>query len=93
MDANAKPIANPAVILREEFDDCAVLFDPDTGEGYAVNPTGVFCWKRFDGRHTLGEITAELRAACADAPSEAEQNVREFSEELATKGLIGFEVP
>jgi SynChlorMet cassette protein ScmD len=92
MDANAKPIANPSVILREEFDDCAVLFDPDTGEGYAVNPTGVFCWKRFDGRHTLGEITAELRAACADAPSEAEQNVREFSEELAGKGLIGFEV-
>jgi SynChlorMet cassette protein ScmD len=92
MNTNAKPIANPSVILREELDDCAVLFDPDTGEGYAMNPTGVFCWKRFDGRHTLAEIVAELREACADAPPEAEQNVQEFCDGLAAKGLVGFEL-
>jgi hypothetical protein len=25
------PIANPLIVLREEFDDWAILFDPDTG--------------------------------------------------------------
>jgi len=34
--------ANPGVVLREEFDDWAVLFDPDTGESFAVDPVGVF---------------------------------------------------
>ena len=92
MDTKAKPIANPLVILREEFDDCAVLFDPDTAEAYALNPTGVFCWKRFDGKHALPEIVAELREVCDDAPVEVEQHIEDFSAELAAKGLIGFEV-
>ena len=90
MDTKAKPIANPSVILREEFDDCAVLFDPDTAEAYALNPIDVFCWKRLDGKHTLPEIIAELRGACEDVPVEAEQNIEAFSTELAAKGLIGY---
>jgi hypothetical protein len=28
------------VLLREEFDDWAVLYDPDTGYGFGLNPTG-----------------------------------------------------
>ena len=92
MDKKANPIANPSVILREEFDDCAVLFDPDTAEAYALNPTGVFCWKRFDGRHALPEIIAELRKVCDDVPVEAEKSIEAFSAELAAKGLIGYEV-
>ena len=27
-----KPIANPLIVLREEFDDWAILFDPDSGD-------------------------------------------------------------
>jgi len=27
-----KPIANPIVLLREEFDDWAILFNPDTAD-------------------------------------------------------------
>lgn len=92
MDDTAKPIAHPSVILREEFDDCAVLFDPDTGEGYALNPTAVFCWKRFDGRHSIAEIAAELRAACKDVPPDAEAEIRAFVEDVVAKGLAGFEL-
>ena len=33
-----KPVANSLVVLREEFDDWAVLFDPDTGSGFGINP-------------------------------------------------------
>lgn len=29
------------LVLREEFDDWAVIFDPDRGNTYALNPIGV----------------------------------------------------
>ena len=44
-----KPIANPVVMLREEFDDWAVLFNVDTCHGSGLNPTGVFVWKLLTG--------------------------------------------
>ena len=44
MTKDDKPIANPYVSLREEFDDWAVLFNPDTGRGYGLSPTGVYLW-------------------------------------------------
>ncbi len=93
MDTKAKPITNPSVILREEFDDCAVLFDPDTAEAYALNPIGVFCWKCFDGQHTMPELVAELRDVCEDVPPDAQREIENFCQELATKGLVGYEAP
>ena len=30
MLSNDKPIANPIIVFREEFDDWALLFNPDT---------------------------------------------------------------
>jgi hypothetical protein len=38
MKNGGKPIGNPVVMLREEFDDRAILFDPDTGHGFGLNP-------------------------------------------------------
>ncbi len=93
MDTGARPIANPSIILREEFDDCGVLFDPDTADAYALNPIGVFCWKRLDGEHGSLEIVAELSEVCDDVPPEAEQDIEAFCQELAAKGLVGYEVP
>ena len=37
--AEQRPIANPSVVLREEFDDWAVLFDSDSGNSLALDPT------------------------------------------------------
>ena len=48
-----KPIRSPHVILRQEFDDWAILFDLDTGYGFGLNPTGVYLWKLLDGEHTV----------------------------------------
>ena len=50
MEANNNPLANPSLVLREEFDDWAVLFDPDTGDSFGLNPVSVFIFKRLDGR-------------------------------------------
>lgn len=37
-----KPIGNPLIVLREEFDDWAILFDPGTGDAFGLNPVAVF---------------------------------------------------
>ena len=50
MNQTDKPIANPIVVLREEFDDWAVLFNPDTADALGINPVGVAVWKRMDGQ-------------------------------------------
>jgi SynChlorMet cassette protein ScmD len=92
MELPAKPIANPLIVFREEFDDWAILFDPDTGDGFGLNPVSVFIWKRLDGKHTLQDILEDLREACEDAPENAEQEIKDFIEELAGKGYAGHEV-
>ncbi len=85
------PTANPLLVLREEFDDWAILFDPDTGDGFGLNPVSVFIWKRLDGKHTIQDIVKELREDCEDMPENAEQEVNEFIQELIEKGYAGYE--
>ena len=87
-----KPVANSMVVLREEFDDWAVLFDPDTGKGFGLNPMSVFVWKRLDGQHTTQDIVAELRSKCHEMPDNAEEYIRSFVQGLVDKGLAGYPV-
>lgn len=87
-----KPLVNPSVILREEFDDWAVLFDPDTAEGYALNPVGVLIWKQLDGSHTVDDVAAVVKENCEDVPAEVKDHCREFIADLIKQGLAGYEV-
>ena len=92
MEISDKPIANPLIVLREEFDDWAILFDPDTGDGFGLNPVSVFIWKRLDGKHTPQDILRELLETCEDVPENAEQEIQDFIEELEKKGYVGHTV-
>jgi len=92
MPDNNKPTANPLLVFREEFDDWAILFDPDTGDGFGLNPVSVFIWKRLDGKHTIQDILMELRKSCEDMPDTAEQEIKVFVEGLVEKGYAGYEV-
>ena len=68
MQPTDKPITDPQVVLREEFDDWAVLFHPLTGEAVGIGPVGVVIWKSLDGWRTLAEIAGQVQAQCEDAP-------------------------
>ena len=83
-----KPIVNPSVVLREEFDDYALLYDPGKIEVFCLNPVGVFLWKRFDGHHSLEEILDDLRSGCNNVPPDAGDHLREFVDDLEKRGLI-----
>ena len=87
-----RPIANPLIVLREEFDDWAVLFDPDTGNAFGLNPTGVFIFKILDGEHTEAEILDALKGEADGVPPEAVEHLRMFIQALVQQGLAGYEV-
>lgn len=69
MNPNDTPVANPEVVLREDFDDWTLLFHPGTGETVGVDPVGVTIWRLLDGQRTLVEIAAQVQAQCQDAPA------------------------
>jgi len=87
-----RPITNPTVVLREEFDDWAILFNPDTAEAVGTNPVGVAVWKLMDGRRTLEQIVVEIHDQFADVPDAAEKDVTAFIKDLAQRGFVGYEL-
>lgn len=83
-----KPIANPSIVLREEFDDWAILFDPDSGDSMGLNPIGVFVWKLLDGTHKVEDILKNLHNNCQAVPDEAKDHLRDFIQGLVERGLV-----
>lgn len=74
------------VVIREEFDDWALLFDPDTGVICGVNPVGVRVWKMIDGKRTVQDISMMIRDSFPDAPDTVEDDVTDFMKEITVKG-------
>lgn len=91
-DLQSKPIANSMLVLREEFDDWAILFDPDTGDAFGMNPVSVLIWKYMDGQNTAQDIMDKIKIACENCPDTAEDQMMKFIGELIGKGYAGFEV-
>lgn len=86
-----KPIANPVAVLREEFDDWAVLFNPDTADAVGVSPVGVMIWKLMDGKHTASDIAASISDRFAGVPDTVGEDIAAFIEDLSGRGFIGAE--
>ena len=83
-------IANQAIVLREESDDWAVLFDPETKAVYALNPISVYIWKCLDGKNTVADIVRKLGSECKDLPDDAMVHVKQFLDDLVEKGYAAY---
>jgi SynChlorMet cassette protein ScmD len=92
MNQTDKPIINPIVVLREEFDDWAVLFNPDTADALGTNPVGVAVWKRMDGKRSIEDIVSEIKNSFEDTPDAALKEIAAFVNTLDEKGFVGLEV-
>ena len=86
-----RPISNPIAVLREEFDDWAVLFNPDTADAVGISPVGVMIWKLMDGSRTVADIAASLSDHFAGVPETAKADVISFIEDLSAHGFVGAE--
>lgn len=93
MNQTDKPIASPLVVLREEFDDWAVLFNPDTADAVGINPVGVAVWKQMDGKTSLADIVSKVKNSFEDAPETTFQEIDAFVNSLADNGFVGLELP
>lgn len=89
--AEKNATANPQLVLREEFDDWAILFDPDTGNTFGLNPLGVLIWKQLNGHHTLADIVGKIREAAEDVPSDVTGHVQAFLQHADQAGLVRYE--
>jgi SynChlorMet cassette protein ScmD len=92
MNQTDRPIANPTVVLREEFDDWAILFNPDTADAVGTNPVGVAVWKRMDGKRNLAEIVSEIKNSFEETPDAVFKEIAAFVETLAENGFVGLEL-
>ena len=85
------PLQNTNIVFREENDKWAVLFDPDSGETYGLDPLGIFVWKSLNGKLSIEEITTNLRDNFLNILDLSKQNVEEdvetFVNELVDEGL------
>jgi SynChlorMet cassette protein ScmD len=87
-----RPIANPIIVLREEFDNWAILFNPDTAGMLVINPAGVAVWKAMDGKNNTQDILAKLKEHFSDVPDKALDDVNAFIKDLEANGFVGFEI-
>jgi SynChlorMet cassette protein ScmD len=92
MNQTDKPIANPIVVLREEFDDWAVLFNPDTADAVGTNPVGVAVWKLIDGKRSIEDIVSKIKNSFEDTPDSSFKEIVAFVNTLAENGFVGLEL-
>jgi len=90
MNPTDRPIASPVVVLREEFDDWAILFNPDTAAAVGTNPVGVEVWKQMDGRRSLEEIVEEIDRTFEGVPAGGLEEIGAFVSTLAEYGFVGY---
>ncbi len=80
-------LADPQVILREEFDNAHILFHPETGEIFGINSIGVLVWNHLDGRHNLDDLTEIVAANCESPPPEVRSHIEAFIRAALELGL------
>ena len=92
MNQTDRPIANPIVVLREEFDDWAVLFNPDTANAVGTNPVGAAVWKLMDGKRSIEDIVSKIKNSFEDTPDASFKEIVAFVNTLAENGFVGLEL-
>ncbi len=92
MKKSNKPIVNTDVVLRKEFDDWAVLFDPTTSDAVGMSPPGVVVWEMMDGQHNIQEIAAAMDDHFSGVPDTIAEEVTAFVDELVKRGFAGYEI-
>lgn len=87
-------VRNPDVVLREEDQDGALLFNPDTNQVKVTNATGLFIWQQCDGTRDLGAIATAIQEAFDEVSADqVAHDVKEFIEGMITSGFIGTVEP
>ncbi len=85
--ATTKLVANASIVFREESDSWALLYDPDTGEAFGLNPVGAMIWKHLDGWHGVDDLVGILRQELNAVPVDVRDQVEEFLDRIEKRAL------
>ena len=91
MSIDTPLVVNPDMVLREEGDEGAILFDPDSGAVRILNPTATAIWKLLEKGRTLTEVLAVLPDLFDEVDSDAQAQVLELASQLVRIGALGLE--
>jgi hypothetical protein len=85
-------VQNPDVNLREEDEDGALLFNPDTDRVQLLNSTGLYIWKLCARGRTQSEIAAAFLQDFDEVPAAAvAADVEEFVTGMLDSGFLGVQ--
>ena len=81
--------ANPNLVLREEEEGGAILFDPETGSVRLLNSTAAAIYKLLDGRRMLSAVKEALKEGFDNLGADAEKQIMDLVRELHRMGAVG----
>lgn len=91
-EQNVRYIKNPDVVLREEDQSGALLFNPDTNQVLVVNGTGLFLWRLSDGTRSADQMVDAVRGEFEAVPEgSVASQVKGFLDEMAAGGFLGVD--
>ena len=76
------------LVFRKEFDKSGLLFNPDDGKIFTLNPTTAFICERLQEGCTREEILAAMRQKIQNIPPEVEKDLDAFLEQLRGAGFL-----
>jgi hypothetical protein len=84
-------LCNPDVVLREEDEEGALLYNPDTNQVKILNITGLAIWKALTSPNTIEGVALNLLKDFEGAPEEeVRSDVQEFVAMMVADGFIGI---
>jgi hypothetical protein len=80
--------AKNQMVLREEFDDWAILYNPDTGRAVGLSPTAITIWRHLasENRDTLETVARSIEEEYTDIPEDLLKSIREFVDSTIQHG-------
>lgn len=81
------PTPHPQISLREEFDDWALLYNPDNGRSVGLTPTGVSIWQSLSVGKDLDGIIQALTEEFDPLPEDVNEDIRTFCEQIVRAGF------
>ena len=89
-DKSSRYMKNPDVVVREEDEDGALIFNPDTDQIRVLNPTGFFIYQLCDGSNDLNGMILAVKNTFKDVPDDqVSGQVEEYIDDMLSSGFIG----
>jgi hypothetical protein len=82
---------NPDVVVTEEDEDGALVFNPDNDQIRVFNHTGIYIWQLCDGNNDLAGIVSAVSESFDAIPEDKIfKQVENFLDEMVSSGFIGM---